>query len=97
MDGEVGAFLHFNHGTPPQLALAVPYHLLSIMSLRNGKSAVDMEKSNTVMFDDGKVDVQNAEQHLQELEVDVSMVLLEEGEFDFESDQSPFPEGIFSN
>jgi len=78
------------------LALAVPYHLLSIMSLRNGKSAMDMEKSETVVFDDGKANVQNGEQHLQELEVDVSTVLLEEGEFDFESDQSPFPEGMFS-
>lgn len=57
---------------------------------------MDMEKSETVVFDDGKVDVQNGEQHLQELEVDVSTVLLEEGEFDFESDQSPFPEGMFS-
>jgi hypothetical protein len=66
------------------------------MSLRNGKSAMDMEKSETVVFDDGKVDVQNGEQHLQELEVDVSTVLLEEGEYDFESDRSPFPEGIFS-
>ncbi len=66
------------------------------MSLRNGKSAMDMEKSETVVFDDGKVDVQDGEQHLQELEVDVSTVLLEEGEFDFESDRSPFPEGMFS-
>lgn len=57
---------------------------------------MDMEKSETVVFDDGKVDVQDGEQHLQELEVDVSTVLLEEGEFDFESDQSPFPEGMFS-
>ncbi len=55
-----------------------------------------MEKSETVVFDDGKVDVQDGEQHLQELEVDVSTVLLEEGEFDFESDRSPFPEGMFS-
>ncbi len=57
---------------------------------------MDMEKSETVVFDDGKVDVQDGEQHLQELEVDVSTVLLEEGEFDFESDRSPFPEGMFS-
>ncbi len=52
---------------------------------------MDMEKSETVVFDDCKVDVQDGEQHLQELEVDVSTVLLEEGEFDFESDRSPFP------
>jgi hypothetical protein len=57
---------------------------------------MDMEKSETVVFDDGKVDVQDGEQHLQELEVDVSTVLLEEGECDFESDRSPFPEGMFS-
>lgn len=66
------------------------------MSLRIGKSSMDMEKSETVAFDDGNVDVQKGEQQLQELEVGVSTVLQEEGEFDFESDQSPFPEGMFS-
>ena len=63
------------------------------MSLRVGKGSVDMEKSETTAFDDGPVDLQKGEQHLQELEVDVGTVLQEEGEFTFESDQSPFPEG----
>jgi hypothetical protein len=32
--------------------------------------------------------------HLQELEVDLNLILKEEGEEDFEGDQSPYPEGV---
>ena len=72
------------------------YDLFPAMSLRIGKDPVDMEKSETTTFDDGPVDLHKGKQHLQELEVDVGTVLQEEGEFDFESDQSPFPEGASS-
>jgi len=34
--------------------------------------------------------------HLQELEVDMNLILKEEGEEDFEGDQSPYPEGMFA-
>ena len=54
---------------------------------------MDMAKSDSIAFDEGVVGLQKGEEHLQELEVDVGTVLQEEGEFDFESDQSPFPEG----
>lgn len=70
------------------------------MSLRIGKGPVDMEeseKNDTTAFDGGVVDFRKGEQHLQELEVDIGIILLEEGEFNFESDQSPFPEGLFSH
>ena len=55
---------------------------------------MDMEKSDSTVVNGDAVDVQKGEQHLQELEVDVGIVLQEEGEFDFDSDQSPFPEGL---
>ena len=68
------------------------------MSLRTGKGSVDIEKkekSDTTTFDGDAVDFRKGEQHLQELEVDVGTIVQEEGEFDFESNQSPFPEGMF--
>ena len=65
------------------------------MSLRIVKGSVKVEKSDNTTSDGSAVDVQTGEQHLHELEVDVRTVLQEKGEFDFESDQSPFPEGNF--
>ena len=56
---------------------------------------MDMEKSDGHVVSGDSMDDRKGEQHLQELEVDVGTVLQEEGEFDFESDQSPFPEGMF--
>lgn len=39
-------------------------------------------------------DVEHGDGHLQELEVDVAVVLQEDGEkFDLDSDHSPYPEG----
>ena len=41
--------------------------------------------------DDDTASLENG--HLQELEVDLSLVILEEGLEDYDADHSPFPEG----